>query len=219
MTTKTKEKNNGKELTARDEKQLSNGAESSIITQEPYMIEITVVGVAPLLMHAWNIESIDEKAAAAKGSKSKKTDDVESYAYRDEDGYLGIPGKCLLGALIDTGRYFQDPRSPRKSARDMIKAGIQSLTIIAPFQPKTKQWDYADRQRVVVQRAGITRTRPAMNTGWTCTFQIMVSLPEYLTPQLIHEVVDKAGKLSGLCDYRPSYGRFRVIGFDIMKLD
>ena len=218
MKTKIKEKN-GTELTAKAESQLTNGAESTIQMQEPYMIRLTVVGVAPLLMHAWNIESIDEKALAAKGSKAKKTDDVESYAYRDEHGYLGIPGKCLLGAMIETGRYLQDPRSPRKSARDLIKAGVQSLTVMAPFEPKTKEWDYADRQRVVVQRAGITRTRPAMNTGWTCTFEIMISLPEYLHPQLIHEVVDKAGKLCGLCDYRPSYGRFRCTKFEIMKLD
>ena len=216
---KKKTNNGNTAVIERAEAQISNGAESTIIMQEPYMIEVTVCGVAPLLMHAWNIESIEEKAASAKGSKSKKTDDIESYAYRDQDGYLGIPGKCLLGAMIEAGRYLQDPRSPRKSARDLIKAGVQSLTVMALFQPKTKKWDYEDRQRVVIQRSGITRTRPAMNTDWTCTFQIMVSVPEYLNPQLIHEIVEKSGRLCGLCDFRPSYGRFRVTEFKILKLD
>jgi len=218
MKTKVKEKN-GAALTAKAESQVSNGAESAIQMQEPYMIRLTVVGVAPLLMHAWNIESIDEKALAAKGSKTKKTDDVESYAYRDSEGFLGVPGKCLVGALIEAARYIQDPRSPRKSARDLVKAGIQSLTVLARFQPETKSWDYLDRQRVVVQRAGITRSRPAMLEGWECTFQLMVSLPEYLNPQLVHEIVDRAGRLCGVCDYRPTYGRYRCTEFNILKLD
>ena len=76
----------------------TNGAESSII--EPYTVSVTIRGVADVLFHRWNVESIDEKAKAAKGSKAKKTDDLESYVYRGEDGNLAAPGEWLRMAII-----------------------------------------------------------------------------------------------------------------------
>lgn len=57
---------------------LTNGGAWVIDEGSPARVRIGLVGTAPLIMHAWNIESIAEKASAAKGSKAKKTDDVES---------------------------------------------------------------------------------------------------------------------------------------------
>lgn len=202
----------------RDEKQVSNGAEFSVAMMAPYLVEVTLTGTVPLLFHSWNTESVEEKAAAPKNSKLKKTDDIESYVYRDPMGNLGIAGKCLLGAICDTGRFFQDPRSPRKSARDLCKAGVQVLSMVAPFEPTRKKWDYEDKQRVVIQRSAITRTRPAMKEGWICTFRLQVTVPEYISPTLLHDILNKAGMLTGLCDFRPTYGRFRVTKFNVLEL-
>lgn len=204
--------------TARDEKQVSNGAEEQVSYSQPYLVNVTVRGVVPILFHSWNTESVEEKAAAPKGSKSKKTDDVESYVYRDGDGNLGIAGKCLAGAIAESAKFFQDPRSPRKSARDLVKAAVMVLSPVAPLEPKTKKWDYDDRQRVCVQRNAITRTRPAMKEGWQCTFQLAVNLPEYISPVFLQELIDRAGKLQGLCDFRPTYGRFQITKFEVVEL-
>lgn len=205
-------------VVARDEAQTSNAAEPLIEMNTPYIAEVQIVGVVPILFHAWNTESVEEKAAAPKNSKTKKTDDVESYVYRDANGYLGIAGKCMHGAIVNAAKSFADPRSPRKSAADLCKAGVQVVSLVALLEPKTKKWDYDDRQRVVIQRSAITRTRPAMKEGWTVTFMIQVSTPEYISPQFLHDIIDRAGKLSGLCDYRPSYGRFRVTKFSVIEL-
>lgn len=205
-------------LTARDEAQVSNGAAEAIDLTIPYRVAVTVEGAAPLLFHAWNTESVAEKAAAAKNSAAKKTDNVESYAYRNEDGHLGIPGKNFHAALVNAGRWLQDPRSPRKSAMDLVRAGIVPLTILCPFQPLTQTWDYLDAQRVTIQRAGVTRTRPAMKQGWRVTFDIMVNIPEYINPTMLNELIGKAGRFSGLCDFRPTYGRFNVVGFVVDPL-
>lgn len=204
-------------VTAFHPEQVSNGAKAAIDLTFPYRALIRVTGTAPLLFHAWNVESVEEKAGAAKGSKAKKTDDIESYVYRDEAGRLGIPGKNLHAALVEAGRSVQDPRSPRKSARDLCRAGLVPLTIHAPFEPDVTDWDYLDRQRVTVQRAGITRTRPAMREGWTATFAMLVNTPEYLQPAFVHQLAEAAGRLVGLCDFRPTYGRFRVVSFEALQ--
>lgn len=198
---------------------LTNGGAWAVEAESPARVRIGIVGTAPLIMHAWNIESIAEKASAAKGSKAKKTDDVESYAYRTEDGLLGVPGANFHAALIEAGRRMQDPSSPRKSARDLVKAAIIPLTVMAPFEPETETWDYEDARRVTVQRAGLTRVRPAMHSGWKLTYELLITAPHYITPPVLTKLVSSAGLLIGLCDFRPTFGRFVMTGFEQLALD
>jgi hypothetical protein len=192
------------------EEQLTNGAQELIEMGYPYRMTVGVLGSAPLLFHAWNSQAIDEKAKSAKGSKQKKSDDLETYAYRDQDGYLGIPGTNFVAAICLAGKFMQDPRSPRKSAFDLCKAGVVPLTIIAPFQPLTQKWDYEDARRVTIQRAGITRVRPAMREGWRVSFDLLINTPEYLPPHTMMKLIADAGRLVGVCDFRPTYGRFVI---------
>lgn len=194
--------------------EMTNGAETLISEGYPYRAEVTIEGVADLLFHRWNNEAVEEKAKAAKGSTAKKTDDVKSYVYRTPGGNIALPGEYLRQATIHAAKFRQDPRSPRKSAMDLFKAAIVSLTVAADLGSET--WDYLDRRRVVVQRAAVTRTRPAMLTGWRATFQLMCNLPEYIPPQVLNEVIANAGRLVGVGDFRPTYGRFVVTHFGLL---
>lgn len=190
----------------------TNGGKGAIDLSQPYSAEVTIEGSADILFHRWNPEAVDEKANAAKGSKAKKTDDVESYVYRDDAGYICLPGEYLRGAIVNAAKFRQDPRSPRKSAMDLFKAAVVSLTPLASLG--VSEWDYLDRRRVVVQRNGINRTRPAMRVGWKATFVLMVTLPEYVPPQVLNEVIGVSGRLIGVGDMRPTYGRFNLISFE-----
>jgi len=193
----------------------SNGAAEQIEFTAPYRAEIEVTGVAPFLFHAWNVESIAEKAGAAKGSKAKKTDNLESYVYRDGEGVLGIPGAYIAASVREAGKYMQDPRSPRKSCADLFRASIVPMTVLA--STGQKDWDYVDRRRVVIQRSGVTRERPALREGWKVTFILLVTAPEYVSPTRLHEALIRAGQLIGLGDFRPSHGRFQVTRFEVLK--
>src|SRR5881392_2062033 len=105
---------------------VTNGGAYAIAFEEPYVVSVTVEGIAPLLMHAWNVEAVAEKASARKGSRGKKEDNLESYVYRDEKGNLCLPGEYFRQSIINAARFKQDPRSPRKSAMDLFKAGVMS---------------------------------------------------------------------------------------------
>lgn len=193
----------------------TNGAEAVIDASQPYRVSFTLTGTSDMLMHRWNNEAVDEKARAAKNSKAKKTDDIESYVYRDDDGLLCLPGEYVRQAIIFAAKFRQDPRSPRKSAMDLYKAGVVSLTQLASLG--TDKWDYEDRRRVVIQRAGVNRTRPAMKKGWKAEFEFMVLTPEYIEPSDLHGVLTQAGVLIGVADFRPTYGRFSVTRFDVLN--
>jgi hypothetical protein len=194
---------------------VTNGGKEAINSELPYVANVSIRGSADVLFHRWNAESVETKGKAAKNSAAKKTDDVESYVYRDEKGMICMPGEYMRGAIIQAAKFKQDPRSPRKSAMDLYKAAIVSLTPLASLG--TKDWDYEDRRRVVIQRAGINRIRPAMRVGWTCDFRFLVTLPEYVNQDQLHEVVTLAGRIGGVGDFRPTYGRFSVVKYSVSE--
>lgn len=203
----------------------SNDGEFAIETQMPYVVEVDVEGAAAILFHRWSCEDVAAKGAAPKGSRAKKTDNVDSYVYRDHDGNIAIPGTYLVGSMTDprngAAKYRQDPRSSRKSALDLFKAGVVALTDLAPIYSKGETtpattWDYLDERRVTVQRSGVTRVRPAFLAGWRATFHLQVLTPEYIDAALLHDVLTQAGRLVGIADFRPTFGRFRVIRFEVL---
>jgi hypothetical protein len=193
---------------------VSNDAKEQIEFSNPYAVQITVVGAAPFLFHRWSVDGVEAKANAAKGSKAKKSDDLESYVYRDGDGILSIPGEYFRMAIIGAAKFKQDPRSPRKSAMDLFKAGIVVLTEHCSLG--AKEWDFIDKRRVMIQRNGITRQRPAMNAGWEATVELHVLLPEYISSTMLNETIQSAGRLIGVGDFRPTFGRFNVTNFKVL---
>lgn len=190
----------------------TTGGNDAIEVTEPYRAAVTIEGTADILFHRWNVEAVEAKSKAAKGSAEKKSDNIESYVYRDEAGTICIPGEYLRGAIIMAAKYRQDPRSPRKSAMDLFKAGIVSLSPLASVG--ANKWDYEDKHRVIIQRSAVTRIRPALRSGWQATFELLVTLPEYISPQILNEVIGSAGRLVGIGDFRPTYGRFVVVNFE-----
>ena len=217
MAAKTKTAPNGtddEDLTAIGP--VTNSAEFIVAASEPYVATVTLQGSSALLFHRWCCESVEAKAKAAKGSAAKKQDNVESYVWRCPDGTIGIPGEYLRGAICGpagAAKFRQDPRSSRKSALDLYKAAIVALTDVASLG--STDWDYLDQRRVTVQRAGVTRVRPAFLPGWSATFDLQCLLPEYCAPADLLDVITKAGQLVGIGDFRPTFGRFQVTNYQI----
>jgi hypothetical protein len=197
--------------------EVTNGACRVIKTLAPFRAAVTIRGEADLLFHRWNCEAVEAKAKASKGSAAKKSDDVESYVYRNAVGELCVPGEYLRQAVIAAANFRQDPRSPRKSAKDLVKAALVSLTQLASLG--TKSWDYEHRCRVQVQRSGVTRVRPAISAGWSASCLFLVNLPEYVSPELLNGLLADAGRLIGIGDFRPTYGRFQIAHFEVLKQD
>lgn len=182
---------------------------------EPYAVAVTIVGREPMLCHRYDTEVVAQRSGAAKGSKDKKTDNVESYVYRLPDGTCGMPGINFKACICEAAKYTQDPRSPRKSARDLFRAGIK-VHGDASFGKDT--WDYLDVRKVNIQRNAVTRQRPAFAAGWRLSFEIDVLLPEYIDPATLNEIVVRAGRLVGLGDFRPDFGTFQIERFEVIEL-
>src|SRR5688572_25282900 len=94
---------------------VTNDAAESISFEQPYVVALKVQGTTPILFHRWSCEGVAEKSKASKNSKAKKTDNIESYVYRDDQGYICLPTEYLRLTICNAAKFKQDPRSPRKS--------------------------------------------------------------------------------------------------------
>jgi hypothetical protein len=187
------------ELTVKSD--VTNDGKPILSLSIPYRIETVIKGTTDFLFHRWSCEGID----------------IESYVYRCDDNTIGIPGEYLRGSIINAAKFRQDPRSPRKSAQDLFKAGIVSLTDLASLGKIS--WDKLHQCRVVIQKNAITRTRPCFIKGWEATFIMMVLLPEYIPIEIFTSTLNDAGRLIGIGDFRPTYGRFSVMSVKFLTDD
>lgn len=207
----------GKMVTAVNEAQVSNDVDFS--RQQPFAVKVRIKGTRDILFHAWNTEDVEAKADAKKGSEDKKRDNLEAYIYRNDEGLICIPGRYIVRAIVEAGRSYQDPRSKKKMAKELVQASVMSDEIMSPILVNgkpTDTWEYEDRQRVTIMRSGITRTRPAFKAGWEVEFTLISLVPDLITPEFLRKLVDHAGLLIGLADFRPTYGRFKVVHWEIM---
>ena len=193
----------------------TNDASGVLELNQPYTAIARIHGTAPFLFHRWSVDGVKAKADAAKGSKAKKEDDLETYVYRNDKGVLCIPAEQFRMSIVMASKFKQDPRSPRKSLMDLMKAAIFPAEEFC--STGKKDWDYVDRRRVMIQRNGITRHRPALLAGWEVEVAFGVVLPEYINPDLLHEVLNLSGRICGVGDFRPTFGRFSITNFKIVQ--
>jgi hypothetical protein len=195
---------------------VTNGGKQTINQSLPYLVNMTIRGVSDMLLHRYNTEAVAAKAAAKKNSIAKKTDDLETFVYRNDDGVICIPGEYVRQSFIHAGQFRQDPRKPKQSAKDLLKAGLVSLTPLAPLG--ITEWDYEDARRAVIQRNGVTRVRPAIRAGYTFDVTIMVNIPEYISLDDLQEIGEIAGRMIGIGDFRPTFGRFAFSRFEVAAI-
>lgn len=204
------------------------GEENGLSPSIPGVLRVSVEieGTSPILFHRYDVAAVERKANAPKGSMERRTDDVQSYLYRDEDGHLVLPGLNIKRCLVLAGQFFGDPRSSgrRKQAGDLFR----STLLLAPDMPRflaggqpIREPDFLDRRRVVnpgsASRVAVARIRPGLQAGWRLAFTVVSLSPEYVYASLIRDVVVTARRFIGLGDFRPDFGRFQVVHADVER--
>jgi hypothetical protein len=56
-----------------------------------------------------------------------------------------------------------------------------------------------------------------LRAGWQAEFIFMVNLPEYVSQEMLLGLLTDAGRLVGVGDFRPTYGRFQVVAFGVLE--
>lgn len=173
-------------------------------------IQVEIEGVGEgLLMHNPDAMSGDVVTKNPAKQYDPKVD-AEKAAYRDDNGQLYVPARCIKACLINAASWF---KFGKKSAKPII-AGCTSIDP-ARVSLGTKTYDI-DRRPVVVQRSRIMRARPLLRK-WKLKFNIVYNEKMIGETGIILKILEEAGQRIGLLDNRPQRygenGTFKVTKF------
>lgn len=181
-------------------------------------LRLRITGASPLVMHngqlADPINPIAREMKRVSGKRAKTEADYEQLAKLEWLGglYLSQGAPCLPGELIEAGLIEAARKSRRgqQAKAGMISDGLWLLDYDGPREIDALWQD--QRFRLVVgvrvQRSRIMRTRPIFR-DWAATVDVDY-MPDQLNRQDVLEMARGAGRLVGLGDWRPKFGRFEV---------
>jgi len=183
-------------------------------------IDFHICGVAPLLMHNGQLANPMNKFAKAMKaitSKRKKTDEdhIElarleflGGLYADDQGRSVLPGEVIEGTIVAGAKKTKKGKDAKSA---IIVDGNFPLIYDGPKTPKTLWEDERFRYvaGVVVGQSRVMRTRP-MFKNWECKFTVHY-LEEVFDAKEVIDFVDTAGRMAGLLDGRPRFGRFEIV--------
>jgi len=195
-----------------------------------YKVSARIQGTAPILQHAFGTAALEELQQEAKQRTGQVDYSLEwmQTMYAGADGYLYQPATHVEGALQKAASAFKVKGKAGKTFKDAVKA----YAYVAPEQPHllwagqpipnptkdllTTPTDalQVSVMHVKVQRAAVARARLMINVGWELEFTIDV-IDDQLPQAVVKEALIEAGRAVGIGDYRPRYGRFNVIGFEV----
>ena len=169
-------------------------------------VNVTIKGKSPLLMHAFPLVPIEAL------EKKSPQEQAEYAAYRDPTtGELYIPGVAFQRALVAAAAY-----SKGKGRASLQKIAAACLLVSPERASLGNGTEYTVDSRPVVvpaTKGRIMRHRPRLDE-WECSFEIEFD-ENLLTEAQVRRIVDDAGSLVGLLDFRPAnkgpFGRFMVV--------
>jgi len=173
-----------------------------------YEVKVKIEGVSPLMQHRFSQEEDIAEPRTATSGEIDYSKEYEKALYRDEKGEIYQPAAHIEGAIVRAAGDFKVKGKRGKSYKEVAKAAI----VVEPFAiPHLVQKFVIDQRRVRVQKAAVMRSRPRFDR-WGLEFRIIVG-DDQLALDVLQCIVEHAGKYYGIGDYRPKYGRFRIVEF------
>lgn len=184
------------------------------------IITLKITGASPLLMHADTFANPLHPATKlhkALTSKRKKTDeDHEAIArsefisgcyWNEQDGFH-VPGQNFDATFQMGARLAKLGTHWKRGA--VVVTDQAKLLFDGPSTPEALWEDsrFVDCRGVKVGQSKIMRYRPLF-TRWAAVVDVAIN-PEVLDVAEAKKAITDAGRLIGVCEYRPRFGRFEV---------
>lgn len=169
-------------------------------------INVSIRGTSPLLMNKF-VGDEDDKLKKTKRVYDKN-EETENSIYRDESGAVCQPSLHLEAAMTKAAVDFL--MKGKKTYKDAVKSGI----FVEPEMIPHKISDYETfAVPVVINRSRVVKARARLNE-WELDFRV-INRDERLTPDIIKEILETAGKFVGIGDWRPRFGKFEITKFEV----
>jgi hypothetical protein len=173
-----------------------------------------ITGLTPLLQN--NPKSMGGNGGIKTKKHPAPEEDAENKVYRMDDGQIYIPSISFRSSVIAPRGGATAQRIGKSAAGTIFSAGVMNADEFCRlYHPETSKpiHDYEiDIRRVVVQKNGILRARPKI-PEWGCDLPLEID-DNFLSIDDVLELLNRAGKIAGVGDYRPQskgiFGRFKA---------
>lgn len=169
-------------------------------------IQVKIEGVSPLLLHRFLMEEEDKKKAVRKDKIYDSVEDANKSLYKDEKIGCYVPSVMVEACIREASKDF-------KKGKINYKTTILSSVFVEEEKISLNKeiYDEIDKRPVVIQRNRIVRSRPRFNK-WELSF-ILCFDENRIEPGILKQILEESGVSRGLGDYRPKFGRFKIIEY------
>jgi len=170
-------------------------------------VQVKIEGIAPLLMNRFAVVKPEEQTAGRKDEIYSVEKDAEKALYKDDGLGCFAPSTWVEASLREAAKGFKG------KGRGNLKTTILASVFIDPEKiPLNKQtWDEIDVRPVVIQRNRVVKGRPKFNS-WELSFTVSYD-EKRIKKDTVKQILEEAGATKGIGDYRPKFGRFKVVEF------
>lgn len=189
-----------------------------------YQVSCKVRGVSPLLQNRFPMPDYEDMGIGGH-KQTGKIDYSQQwreslYVTRNKEVYQ--PAVHFERSMVKSAVNFKIQGKRGKTYKDLVSASV----FISPEEilhgigePDELDTDgdkalYLDLRPVVIQRARVPKVRPAFKPGWELEFVIDV-IDDQMPQEMLKDILDYAGRAIGIGDYRPRFGRFQVVQFEV----
>ncbi len=183
-------------------------------------LEVTINGTAPILLHNGQLDdplNAHTKALKEVSSKRKKTNEDHAEMsrlewigslYVDGDGYVAIPDSVIESSVIggakksELGTAFKSAVFCKDTSYRLEYGGRRKALELWGDEK------FRDVRGVRVGQSRVMRTRPRFDQ-WSLSFTMLFD-DEQVNKSDVVKAIEDAGRMVGIGDFRPKFGRFEV---------
>ncbi len=183
-----------------------------------YQIKGKIQGTADLLFNQMTLETQENLRTGKSGGKisdSQRMEEAKKQYPIDENGNA-IVTSWMFKQVLASGAKAGKIQEGRKNIAQFI---IATVFVDGYIHLTPKIFDYIHEypgKRPPKTGGACLIKRPAFKTGWIAEFTLNV-LDDRRNPDQIRMALEEAGILVGMGSWRPEFGRFIVIEWEVLK--
>lgn len=163
-------------------------------------VKVKIKGIVPLLMNRYANEIKSQK----KIDVFDVDEEVKKACYYDKKIGYYAPSSWFEGAIREAAKSFK-----AKGKQTLKNTVIATVFCDQEKIPLNKKYDEIDSRFARIQKQGIVKNRPKWNT-WELNFTLNFNA-DRISKETLLEIIKEAGEVKGIGDYRPKFGRFKIV--------
>lgn len=206
-------------------KDMINASDNKVVVAIHKMYRITIKGTAGLIMN--KCDEMDQNSVDGLNQAKVSKAELERKNWRKklytENGMVIIPGENIHECMKEASKYWGQkiPNAGNKTYTDLITSAVICENIETGISENDNKMVIQFGKNVngtpTHGKGGpkVYRIRPLLPIGWTGSF-IMHVFDSRITNHVLNTIFEFGGTFKGLCDWRPTYGRFSVVSMEEM---